>query len=78
MARFTGTVRWQKNKLRTIDPAKYEAPAAIRRAQDAVRIERKISRAERDLQQRLYNVLTGGGDVSAALEALKNGAMMAA
>jgi hypothetical protein len=63
----------EKIKLRTLDPSKYEKPEEIRRAQERVRIDRKVSRAERELQQRMYDVLTGGGDVSAALEALKNG-----
>jgi hypothetical protein len=63
----------EKIKLRTLDPTKYENPELIRRAQDKVRIDKKLSRAERELQQRLYDVLSGGGDVSAGLEALKNG-----
>lgn len=63
----------EKIRLRTLDPSKYEKPEKIRLAQERVRIDRKVSRVERELQQRLYDVLTGDGDVSAALEALKNG-----
>ena len=63
----------EKIKLRTADPDKCEDPQAVREAQDAIRIETKQSRAEREAQDRLYEILTGGGDVSAKLEAMKNG-----
>ena len=63
----------EKVKLRTVDASKCEEPGDVRRAQDAIRIETKQSRAEREAQDKLYEILTGGGDVSAKLEAFKNG-----
>jgi len=63
----------EKVRLRTLDPLKCTDPEAVRAAQDAIQIETYITRAERELRQQLNDVLTGGGDVSAALEALKHG-----
>lgn len=62
----------EKIRMRTLDPDEYKDPAAIRRMQDEIRIETRFSRAEKQMQKRLKDILTGGGDVSAALEALKN------
>lgn len=63
----------EKIRLRSIDADKYENPQDVREAQAAISIETKTSRADRRERERLYEVLTGGGDVSAALEAYKNG-----
>lgn len=62
----------EKIKLRKLNPDKCEDPYAVREAQEAIRIETKVTRAEHALRQRLADVLTSGGDVCAALEALKH------
>ena len=63
----------EKVKLRNIDASKCEHPEDVRRAQAAIRIETKQSRADQQVRDMLYDVLTSGGDVSAKLEAMKNG-----
>lgn len=60
-----------KINLRTLDASKYENPEKIRKAQAAIRIENAQTRADREIKDKLFAVLTGGGDVSAALEAIK-------
>lgn len=63
----------EKVRLRSVDASKCSDPEAVKRAQEAIQIETYITREERKLRQQLNDVLTGGGDVSAALEALKSG-----
>lgn len=60
-----------KIRLRMKDASKCDEPEKVRKAQDAIRIENRYTRAERAMKDKLYAVLTGGGDVSAALEAIK-------
>jgi len=62
----------EKIRLRTLDPAKCSDPVAVRRMQDRIRIETQLSGAEQQMHRRLKDILTCGGDVSAALEAFKN------
>lgn len=63
----------EKVRLRSLDASKCADPAAVRKAQESIQIETYITREERRLRKQLNDVLTGGGDVSAALEALKSG-----
>lgn len=63
----------RREELRTIDPSKCDDPQAVREAQDALKLETKLNRAEQEERDRIYKVLTGGGDVSAELEKMKHG-----
>jgi len=62
-----------KIKLRTIDPSKCENAKEVQEAQESIKIETNFTREEKRNRKRLEEVLTGGGDVVAALEALKHG-----
>lgn len=62
-----------KVRMRQADPSKCENAQEVREAQEAIRIEAKESKADRQARERLYEILTSGGDVSAKLEAMKNG-----
>jgi len=63
----------RREELRKADPSKCDDPKAVREAQEALRIETKVNKAEQEERDRIYKVLTGGGDVSAELEKLKHG-----
>lgn len=63
----------EKIRIRVADPSKYQDPSAIREAQALIEIKTPISREELKQRRKVSDILTGGGDVSAALEALKNG-----
>ena len=63
----------RREELRKADPSKCDDPQAVREAQEALRLDTKLNRAEQEERDRIYKVLTGGGDVSAELEKLKHG-----
>ena len=63
----------RREELRTIDPSKCDDPKAVKEAQAALKLETKESLEEQRQRDAVYQALTSGGDVSAALEKLKHG-----
>jgi len=63
----------RREELRTTDASKCDDPKAVREAQEALKLVSKVNLAEQQEQDAVYRALTSGGDVSAALEALKRG-----
>ena len=63
----------RREELRTTDASKCDDPKAVREAQEALKLVSKVNFAEQQEQDAVYRALTSGGDVSAALEALKHG-----
>jgi len=63
----------RREELRTTDASKCDDPKAVREAQEALKLVSKVNLAAQQEQDAVYQALTSGGDVSAALEALKHG-----
>lgn len=63
----------RRDELRKADPSKCDDPQAVKEAQEAMRLDSKVNRAEEEERERIRAILTGGGDVVAELEKMKRG-----